>query len=258
MRIHVLSDLHLEFAGFTPPPNDADVVVLAGDIGLGVRGLEWAAETFAVPDVPVIYVPGNHEYYKSDRRLTLSRLRERADQLGFRLLDNDAVEFRDLRSGTPVRFLGTTLWTDFKLFGDSYQSACMREAQRGLNDFRLIREGSHKFTAANSLELHKMSRAWLETALQTPRTGVTVVVTHHLPSACSVAERYKNDLLSACFASELSALFGPMSLWIHGHAHESLDYEMAGTRVLCNPRGYVGITGVAENSDFNPNLVVEV
>ena len=87
--------------------------------------------------------------------------------------------------------------------------------------------------------------------------GKTVVVSHHLPSAESVAARFKDSLLSACFASELDYLFGKMDLWVHGHTHDNMDYVANGTRVICNPRGYVTYNG-AENFDFNPGLVVEL
>ena len=60
MRIHLLSDLHNEFSSFVPVLLDCDLVILAGDIDLKSRGVEWAKKTFSVP---VLYVPGNHEFY---------------------------------------------------------------------------------------------------------------------------------------------------------------------------------------------------
>lgn len=113
------------------------------------------------------------------------------------------------------------------------------------------------FTPARSIELHEHSLAWVKGKLDTPFDGKTVVVTHHLPSKQSVVERFKDSLLSACFASELDYLFGKMNMWIHGHTHDNLDYEVNGTRVICNPRGYMTYRG-AENFDFNPKLVVEI
>lgn len=90
-----------------------------------------------------------------------------------------------------------------------------------------------------------------------PFEGKTVVVTHHLPSMRSVAERYRHELLSACFASNLDHLLGYSALWVHGHTHDSFDYAAHGTRVICNPRGYCR-AGQPENRQFNPALVVEV
>jgi len=68
MKLHILSDLHTEFADFGPPETDADAVILAGDIGVGLEGLRWAARHF--PDRPIVYVPGNHEFYGHDIALT--------------------------------------------------------------------------------------------------------------------------------------------------------------------------------------------
>lgn len=62
MRIHLLSDLHNEFDLFEPEVRDADVVILAGDINVKTRGVEWAKNTFTCP---VLYVPGNHEFYRA-------------------------------------------------------------------------------------------------------------------------------------------------------------------------------------------------
>jgi len=140
----------------------------------------------------------------------------------------------------------------------------MLAGQRGLNDFRVIQEGRlGAFTPAQSIVLHERSLEWLKAKLDEPAAvrqhfdGKTVVVTHHLPSMQSVVDRYKDSPLSACFASELDCLFGKMDLWIHGHTHDNLDYTANGTRVICNPRGYVTNQG-QENCDFNPGLVIEI
>jgi hypothetical protein len=157
-----------------------------------------------------------------------------------------------------LRILGCTLWTDFCLFGEVTKLMAMRAGQQGLNDFRAIHEGRlGHFSPQHSIDLHEKSLAWLKAKLDEPFDGKTVVVTHHLPSKQSVVDRYKDDLLSACFASELDYLFGKMDLWIHGHTHDNLDYTVNGTRVICNPRGYVTMNG-QENFDFNPGLVVDI
>lgn len=255
MKLHILNDLHLEFSTFEPPATDADIIVLAGDINKDTSGIYWARSTF--PEKPILYVPGNHEFYGFYRPETLVRMRAAARENNVHLLDED-----DLVLG-GVRFLGCTLWTDFKLFGKNKKNAAMVCGQNGLNDFRVVYEERiagrplARFSPAQSIKLHEKSLEWLKTKLDEPFDGKTVVVTHHLPSAQSVVERFKNDLLSACFASELDYLFGKMDMWIHGHTHDNLDYEVNGTRVICNPRGYVTYRG-SENFNFNPKLVVEI
>ena len=108
MKLHIVSDLHTEFADFTPPDTDADVVVLAGDVGVGTAGVEWAARRFRA--IPVLYVPGNHEYYDHDLR-NVDDLRAAAPD-HIHVLDKEVLELGG------VRFLGATLWTDFRLHGE--------------------------------------------------------------------------------------------------------------------------------------------
>ncbi|MFQ6005988.1 MAG: hypothetical protein ACE5OQ_10840, partial [Woeseia sp.] len=109
----------------------------------------------------------------------------------------------------------------------------------------------------DSVQLHETSRAWLVTELQKTFNGRTVVVTHHLPATPSIASRYRNDPLNPAFASRLEDVIETYrpDLWVHGHTHVACDYEIHGTRVVCNPRGYP-----TESSDrgFLPELVVEV
>ncbi len=255
MKLHILSDLHLEFAPFEPSGTDADVVVLAGDIGKKADGIFWARSAF--PDRPVVYVPGNHEYYGTQRFEALAAMRDAALECGVYFLDDDDVVINPQAAHENVRFLGCTLWTDFRFFGDEMKQQSMLAGQNGLNDFRLIREGNGHFSPARSIELHEKSLAWLTQKLDQPFQGKTVVVTHHLPSTRSVAEQFKNSPLSPCFVSNLDYLFGKMAIWIHGHAHDNFDYEVNGSRVICNPRGYVTQRG-AENASFKPGLVVEI
>lgn len=268
MKIHVLSDLHLEFSAFVPPDTGADVVVLAGDIGQHTHGLQWALAELRGrhPEgqrPAILYVPGNHEFYHAELygiRRELQKLAERARQEGIRawVLDNGAVEFEG------VRFLGATLWTDYQLFGSGPEMAfAMREAVRGLYDHRIIRCAPRsEFSPAQALRLHNESAAWLAGELNQPFDGKTVVVTHHLPSMQSVADRFKNDALSAAFASRLDRLVAKADLWIHGHTHDNMDYQLGKCRVVCNPRGYVQESNVGgrsvENPNFDPGFVIDL
>lgn len=251
LKILVLSDLHLEIEDKFVPDTDADMVVLAGDIHKGDRGIEWARGAF--PDKEIIYVSGNHEFYGKSRLDNLARMRITAKACGIHFLDDESVVIGG------VRFLGSTLWTDFLLFGDDERPWCMRDAQNLMNDFRVIYEGDKIFSPDDSVLLHKRSIAFLEHELQSPFEGKTVVVTHHLPSFKSVTNRFKKNRMSAAFASNLDHLMGAdrACLWIHGHTHDTFDYEVLGTRVVCNPRGYV-IGNTQENTDFDAGFLVHL
>lgn len=248
MKILVLSDLHLELLSFTAPRVDVDVIVLAGDIHKGNLGIYWARKTW--PDKPIVYVAGNHEFYKYDRITVLDGLMSAAREQEVYFLDNDHV-FID-----GVRFLGCTLWSDFHLFGTEKQQECKDIANERMCDFSMISERGLRFTPEDCIDLHLESKNWLANKLLNESVdGSTVVVTHHCPSWDSVAPKYRNDLLSSCFASKLDDLVVNSSVWIHGHTHESFDYYLNETRVVCNPRGYV-LRGVAENPNFDSEKII--
>jgi len=259
VRIHVLSDLHVEVTDFDPPDTGADVIVLAGDIHNGTQGLEWGAAKF--PGRRIVYVPGNHEYYDDELRSGMARLAARARELGIALLDNAAVEL------DGVRFLGSTMWTDFCLDGAERRAAAVNFSRPFIVDFRAIRDGDGLFTPEASIELHEASRRWLAGQLAEEFSGPTVVITHHAPHPLSIHARFATHPANAGFVSNLEAMMGTAALWIHGHTHNSFDYAVRGTRVVCNPRGYVFVKKApdgavlavkTENAEFDPALTVTV
>lgn len=265
MKIRPLSDLHLELSHLHPPfelpPSDADVVVLIGDIDNGARAFDWAEATFS--DRPVIYVPGNHEYYDADMQSASGELHARAKSSpNVHLLDNSTLVLGG------VRFLGSTLWTDFELFGRDEMADTMSQSLHNVVDFRAIRVGEALVTPQQTVELHRRAVHFLETELARPFDGQTVVVTHHAPHPGSVHPRWEGNRVNAAFVSDLTRLMGTPALWLHGHAHDSFDYVVRGTRILSNPMGYrvsggPGAQGAAaavvtQNTDFDSRLVVEI
>ena len=253
MKLHVLSDLHLSLAGMEVARTDADLVILAGDIARPQEACAWAHQIGR----PVIYVAGNHEFYNGDLQSTLLELRSHCAGSPIRVLECDAW----VHAG--VRFLGATLWSDFRVFADDEtRQRSMAQAVDFIRDFQRIAVDtgrSHPFTPQDSRALFDHTSAWLDAQLQKPFAGPTVVITHHAPSPQSIHPRFAGSLLNGSFVSDLERLMGAdrVRLWIHGHTHNSFDYTVRGTRVLCNPRGYV-VQGVAENAAFDPALVVEV
>jgi hypothetical protein len=149
------------------------------------------------------------------------------------------------------------LWTDFELFGITVKYFAVQKARKGLYDFAVIKNQGKRFTPDQSIDLHKASREWLSEQLAQPFDGKTVVVTHHLPSSRSVAPQFVKDLLTPAFASNLDELMGRdrVALWIDGYTHDPFDYDILGTRVICNPRGYAPH---ALTAGFRPNLEIEI
>lgn len=161
---------------------------------------------------------GNHEYYGQDITL-IDELVKRSPE-NIHVLNNDAIVLNG------VRFLGSTLWTDFRLHGESEAWFARQQAKRFMEDFASIKTGSRTFTPEISVGLHEATRAWIESELDTHFDGPSIVVTHHLPTPMSAAKRYANDPLNPAFASSLDDIiekYQPVP-WIHGHTHEPCDY----------------------------------
>jgi predicted phosphodiesterase len=293
VKIRVLSDLHLECDEPEVIPHaQADLIVLAGDIHNHAAGPRWAAQTFDGA-APVVYVPGNHEYYDGEFGALEAAMHDAAASVdNVYLLNNAAL----VDAAGEWRVLGTTLWTDFALYGanDEALAASIDAARRAMLDFRGLiqlvwpqnwprnwphggpdapahehsQEGAasagatapRDFTPADSLALHLQARAWLTSELAKPFAGKTIVVTHHAPHRLSLAERYADDRVSAGFVNHLPTLVrSPVALWIHGHTHTAFDYTVEGTRVVCNPRGYLDRrTGQPENPQFAWDKVIEI
>lgn len=270
LQLLVLSDLHLDHHALPLMGADgrridagADVVVLAGDIDEGLKGLRWAAQSF--PDKPIVYVAGNHEFYSRDWTKHLHDLRTLATELGIYFLERESVEIGGFR------FLGCSLWTDFEINGAQVSQECMREAQQRMTDYKRIKFSRTSSTAdfywvrskhivpALTQRRHRESVAWLDEQLTGRDPSRTVVVTHHAPHPRSIRPGYVGDSLTPAYVSNLEHLMGHAILWIHGHTHDSFDYEVSGTRVVCNPRGYAfGQPARGENDEFSPNLQFEV
>ncbi len=247
MKIQIASDLHNEFGIFDIDFSDIDLLILAGDIDVGENGLIWLKEE--VKKTPVIYVPGNHEYYRYSYPKLLNKLKEGAKNTNIHILDNGSITIEG------ITFHGTTLWTNFELYGDPKIAGM--EAQLRMNDYRLIRRDPSysKLRSVDTHIMHYKSLEWLKDSLLKSKTKTNVVVSHHAPSIKSIADKYKSDILSAAFASDLDDFIKETkpNLWVHGHVHDFFDYKVGETRVVCNPRGYPD-----ENVNYRPKFIVEI
>lgn len=252
MRVFVLSDIHVEtmpknivrnpyLINFT---NDFDIVVVAGDTHPGVQGLMWLRQLWK--DKIIITIAGNHEFYSRDFHKHYGKLKEKAKELDIHFLQNESIVIND------VKFIGATLWTNFKLFGN--QSLSMIVAKQAMNDYNKIKVAmQHKLSPEIVLNQHNMSVDFINNELQS--SGKKFVITHHAPCSKSINVRYINDSTSPCYASDLDYIFtDDTTIWLHGHIHSSADYMFHNTRILCNPYGYFD----DKNKDFNPNLIVEI
>jgi Calcineurin-like phosphoesterase len=269
MNIQLLSDLHLESnPGFMPTPAPgADVLVLAGDIGsyqnnsaLSASGdADFGLGRFSPQNgwpTPVLFVPGNHEYDGLDFDEAHHRLQATCARLGITWLEREMLQLGG------VRFVGTTLWSDFDALGPlagkplpekipahfshpnsqyTRQLKARDKAFRAAN-YYLRKTGTTRadepWLAEGMREQALLCQDWLSAALSAPFDGSTVVVTHFAPSLRSADPRYGETPGTAGFCNALDALLPKAQLWLHGHLHCPSDYTHQGCRVVANPLGY--------------------
>lgn len=243
MKALVLSDLHLEFEPFQPPTLDVDLVILAGDIHKGIKGVKWANDHFSVP---VLYVPGNHEYYSGHIDYTLEKMRAAsANHAQVHVLDRDSVVLGN------IRFLGATCWTDYTSGSDV--SRAMAVARDCMNDFKLIRaEGRYRKLRPDDLvSRNHLAREWLAELLAVPFDGKTVVISHHCPLP-NVAGGDGDGALAASYTNNWPSLVDQCDFWVFGHTHHPIDVTLGNCRLISNPKGYP-----CETTGFEPAKIIE-
>lgn len=289
MKIQVASDLHIEFdsplvSGFKLDQTDADVIVLAGDIGVGFEQESNFCEDLAQShQKDVVFVLGNHSFYGKGN---IDKIRDQwanADIPGVHYIDA-GYNYVFHEGDDQILFTGGILWTDF----NCYNGVDMYNAEKGMNDFRQCRMYEQDsagrpiypckaskidkasddflredmFTPRRSVDEHYQIKTWIEHSVDDLFADKKVVVSHHLPCLRSISEefkRYPENTLNPSYASDMEDWIKDrkdIDLWIHGHTHNSFDYRLDnGTRIVCNPRGYYKY---AENEEFNKSMVVEI
>ncbi|WP_159517815.1 metallophosphoesterase [Sunxiuqinia indica] len=236
LTIQYCSDLHLEF-----PKNEqfiranpihpvAPILVLAGDIvPLGsISRFNWFFDRLANEFEQVIWVPGNHEYYRENLD-TYEHPLHREIRNNIALVNDTTINYEG------VNFIAATLWSKI-----SIQNAWMIE--RCMNDFHVIKTGRSRFSSVGANLLHRKSRAFIREELEKLNGCPVVVCSHHVPTFMNYPEQYKGDSLNEAFATELSPLiekFGPYA-WIFGHHHVNIPaFKIGKTQILTNQLGYI-------------------
>lgn len=269
MKAWVISDIHsspldlLHRRQLSVPR--ADICICAGDIAGDIeRAIDFLHAEIA-PHMPVVAVLGNHDYYGSSIDRALEYARKWTVGTNVHILENDTFRRGDLR------IVGATLWTDFEIAAhdsghlpvQARRDLAVRESMRYLLDFRLIyrsdaRVGDESglITADEMISRHEESRAYIENEIAKSFKGTTMVLTHHAISQKSLDPRFTGHISNAAFASDLTDVIHARRphFWVHGHIHRFADYVEGDTRVLCNPRGYVGEFGT---SGFRLGFVVD-
>lgn len=246
MKISIASDVHLEFGPLDIRNKDqADVLILSGDIMVAARPevdfLKQCAQEFK----HTVYVAGNHEFYHGKWFQTLEDLHDMCEGIpNVSFLEDAAVKVDD------VLFLGCTLWTDM----NKQDPVTMYEIMNYMNDFRQIKHDMpamyRRLNSTDVVERHMKSRNFIVDAVDAAAADQKIVVVgHHAPSKASTHPRYKEDVIvNGAYSSDLSELIldrPKIKLWTHGHTHDPFDYLIGSTRIVANPRGYIGYEELA-------------
>ena len=278
MKIQLLSDLHLESHPHwrADPAPGADLLVLAGDIGSYQANSQLVDADFGLGQfsphngwpTPVLFVPGNHEYDAMDFDAAHVRLRETCARLGLLWLERETLVI------LGVRFVGTTLWSDFDALSPSTASPnapynpkvnllaqelkARDKAFRAANYYlrkTLTTRNGEPWLAEGIREQGLLCQDWLRQALDQPFDGPTVAVTHFAPSLRSADPRYGNTPGTAGFCNALDDLLPKAQVWLHGHLHAPSNYRHQGCHVVANPLGYARKN---EQAAFQPKLLIEI
>ncbi len=251
MKIQYASDLHIEFPENKeylkrhPLKPVGDILVLAGDIvPFAVMDKHEDFFKYLSDNIEDTYwIPGNHEYYHFDIAKKSGSFHEKIRD-NIHLLNNTVIN----KNGVDLIF--STMWTQIS---PDKQWAI----ERGMNDFYVIANNGHKFTAAIYNQLHRESLKFIQNALIN-KTNKSVVISHHLPTFMNYPEKYKNSVLNEGFAVELFDLIesnGP-DAWIYGHTHgNTSDFTIGKTQLLTNQMGYVKYR---EHSKFSYNTKIDI
>ncbi len=247
LRIRLVSDLHYEFhpdhgvrfTGLLAKGQDEfDVLVVAGDLcsaGWLYDSLEMLCT--AMPTKKILYVLGNHEGYGTAWMDALQCARDVAyEHPNLIVLEQEVVTIGD------QRFVGCTLWYPYDMSKRGFPT---------LGDFRYIKD-IHQFLPDTA----RASEAFLTNNVQEG----DVVITHHLPHPRSIHPKYAKSDINWIFLHDVSPIVekAGAKLWIHGHSHSTMSYQVGTTIVRSNPYGYQQGYAGEPNPDFSLDTIIEV
>lgn len=252
-NLRVISDLHLEFGKFVLPvlPDDANsILVIAGDLAEVQGKGDYHVSFFekCVRFKHILFVPGNHEYYNGSFPTEIFSLKTKTEHIeNLTILASASIVIDD------IVFIGATLWTNM----NNASPLTILSAKESMNDFSLIWDKNEfdVFHPETSVFQFNKDLKFITEQLDQNKNLKSVVITHHAPSSLSCAEKYQGHALNGAFYSDLGNFicYNKPTIWIHGHTHDSYDYMINTTRVVCNPKGYDN-----ENLQFDPNFLIEV
>lgn len=262
MKLALYSDLHLEFHDLKLRPGKVDAVVVAGDLLPIRRGnaIEWLDQ--AIPRrTPVIFVPGNHDYYGG----VMDQAHDAWKQAAAATHGHVSVLLNDRLDLDGVTFLGTPLFSDLSLPSPLAPVVLKEWVRTGIADFQVMDETvSQPWTVDAMVRANQRARAFLDQELPEAHASgpAPIVVTHWAPSLNSCSPKYLGDALNPYFIVPVEDLVQRAQAWLHGHVHSRHRYRLGDRSdrgaVYCNPRGYIYRDGRQEIPGRYGPMIVEV
>lgn len=233
MKIQYHSDLHIEYNKYFinkfEVSKEADILVFAGDIGTNPQQVElFFRKIREQSDIPILYALGNHEYYGHDLLIDTAYLNITQNIKDLYVFwATQSIEINN------ISFIGSTLYSDLS---NPLEAQAVR---RCLNDFRVVKgldieEWQSRFDISSTIIDN-----FLFAAKQNNQKSV--VITHFAPlRGVLTPEEFKNSPTNAGFCSDLLDMiiqYQP-KVWIYGHTHSNIDYQLEETRIVSNQYGY--------------------
>ena len=237
IKIALMSDLHLDVGNFKVDPIEADLCIIAGDVCEVAAGspIEWAKRN--IPNMPVYFIPGNHDFYGGRIGNVLNRWRKQVKNSNVHLLYNEVANFGS------INIIGSPLWSGLNWVDPIQYAHLIRILKFRIADFSCIyTSGGAGWEVSHMLYEFKVAVEFLERELAKQDDKFKLVVTHWAPSKQSISSQFEGEELNPYFINDLPDLVKKSNLWIHGHTHDPFDYRLGNDpnkgRVICHPRGY--------------------
>jgi predicted phosphohydrolase len=248
--VQIVSDLHIEFNNDNVPDPlkyiipTADILILAGDIGslYKINQLYYFLSKLCSYFQIVLYVPGNHEWYRVHdyQNLSITALENRLNNLPKKIPNLHILNRSSVRIGN-VCIAGATLWSE-------------PECQVPPFIVRI-----HDMNTKDYKEKHYKDLAYLKNIMKycEKNTLKLIVITHHPPSKKVLDIAKKRKKFDSLYATDLEYLLDKtyVDTWICGHVHKNFDFlSDKGCRVVSNQKGKP-----KDNiTDFSKKFIIEI
>lgn len=250
MKSLVVSDLHLEGSNMVfEIDDDIELLLFCGDVCVNLEyGFDFMSRV--KKNARAIFIPGNHEYEGKDIFVANDKMRKLAKEYGIELLINESILHKD------YVIIGSTLWSGFNLFAGEKKNS-MDAAKFGVSDFSTIFLNKKLLNPVDMEFMHIEAINFIDSELKRHKDKNIIVASHFAPFKGSLNDSHKHEYVSSYWVNDLEEKFsGLCEYWFHGHTHDTFNYDINGTIVRCNPRGFSKTFDLSSNNKFSLEPIV--